>query len=61
MMSFALMGCLIFSGQQRQQKPVGSCLTFTQLRGTDGEQQCRQLDEPPQRSHPAGQPQHFQL
>ena len=34
--------------QQRQQKPVGSCLTFGQSNRTDGEPQLQQLQLEPQ-------------
>ena len=46
--------------QQRQQKPIGSCLTFQQLKRTDGEPHIQQLDPLAQHGHPAGEPQQFQ-
>ncbi len=43
--------------QHQQQKPVGSCLTFQPINGTDGEPQHFELKhEPQQFSHPAGEP-----
>ena len=46
--------------QHQQQKPIGSCLTFQQLKRTDGEPHIQQLDRLAQHGRPAGQPQQFQ-
>lgn len=46
--------------QQRQQKPIGSCLKFPQLKRTDCEPHIQQLDQLAQHGHPAGEPQQFQ-
>ena len=48
-----------FTRRQRQQKPIGCCLTIQQLVGPDSEPKLR-LQHEPQFSHSAGEPQHFQ-
>ena len=46
--------------QHHQQKPVGSCLSFGQSIGTDGEPQL-ELEHESQFGHPAGEPQQFKF